>query len=126
MRASLAASCEFVPRPMEFLLMAATILAASCPGAVYGDHEGTTSKIEDIFKGRCEYFRQFRLPESSTLRNLDCGTVWNAFTAAFKNKNECDVESQDYATFLDMTEMQIPEDKVTEAMVLLLIKHMLT
>lgn len=92
-----------------FLKAAIVVIMIATAAQVQG--EGTTPKIRVIFKGRCEYFRQFRVPKTSRLSEVDCDKVWKAFTSAFKDKNECEVESEDYTAYLNMTEMEIPDNK---------------
>ncbi|XP_062502505.1 ADP-ribosyl cyclase/cyclic ADP-ribose hydrolase 1-like [Corticium candelabrum] len=103
---------------MSVALLSAFIAAliVLCPVHVGG--VGTTLGIENIVKGRCAYYRQSRLPAEAgedfaltSLRNLDCDKVWDAFKGAFAHRNPCKVVTEDYSAYYNLTETEIPAGK---------------
>ena len=70
----------------------------------------TTRNLKEIFIGRC-YEYQFK-KKISTDNSWDCNNLWKMFSKSFMYKGPCEVESSDYADFLNFIDEDLPKDKV--------------
>ncbi|XP_033760725.1 ADP-ribosyl cyclase/cyclic ADP-ribose hydrolase-like [Pecten maximus] len=70
---------------------------------------GTTPGIQNIFIGRCLAYQELLKPYPQT--EVDCNLLWVKFVSSFAGKEPCELKSEDYSGFIEMSLSSIPEDK---------------
>lgn len=76
-------------------------------------NNGTTSRIHEIFMGRCHYF-QMKLKsksDSCASENYNCTRIWSAFRAAIVGKAPCDIRVSDFDDFLSLIKHNPPPNR---------------
>ncbi|XP_065833279.1 ADP-ribosyl cyclase/cyclic ADP-ribose hydrolase-like [Oscarella lobularis] len=65
-----------------------------------GANSQTTPGIQEMFLGRCEYFKEFGYQQP---KPVICSEAWNAFFKAFGAKDPCTVSIENYTSYFSMT-----------------------
>lgn len=65
-----------------------------------GANSQTTPGIQEMFIGRCEYFKEFGYHQP---KPVICSEAWNAFYKAFGRKDPCSVSMEKYTSYFEMT-----------------------
>ncbi|KAK2182162.1 hypothetical protein NP493_364g01044 [Ridgeia piscesae] len=78
-------------------------LTILCVLYVFGVGEGlrTTPNIKQVFIGRCMYY--YNVVDPTLRRSVNCATLWDKFSSAFRHRSPCDVTTDSYASFVRAT-----------------------